>query len=178
MKKKHQLKKERFVMIYHRILQSPSFTELGYSARALYLDMRMLLNGTNNGNISATLGTLRHRGWCSPTTLAKNLRELEAVGLIAKTRRTVGVENGSKLCNLYRFTDEPCHEVPAKHIAMMPATNDFMKFKSRAEVAAALRIAALPKKKRATEPGGTTPEAGGREAANDTELAEPAVVIL
>lgn len=119
MKAKADQKQERWVRMFHRVLQSPAFTELSYSASRLYIDLRLLLNGTNNGNISATLSTLRYRGWRSPTTLAKNLRQLEAVGLIAKTRRTVGVENGSKLCNLYRFTDEPCYEVPRLGISMM-----------------------------------------------------------
>jgi DNA-binding MarR family transcriptional regulator len=168
--KKLQGKQERWVKIYHRILSSPSFTELSYSASRLYLDLRMLLSGTNNGNICATLSTLRHRGWSSPTTLAKNLRQLEAVGLIAKTRRTTGVENGSKMCNLYRFTDEPCYEWPALGIPMKQPTNDFERFRSRAEARAALKAATPPKKKVATQSARRAPESVEVESANATQM--------
>jgi hypothetical protein len=48
--------------------------------------LRATLKSTNNGNLSATLSELKHRGWKSPVTLASALYELQAVG--AKSEAT------------------------------------------------------------------------------------------
>ena len=73
--------------LYWTLLDSPAYLALGFPARALYVDLRRKLGATNNGNIDATLSTLKHRGWRSSTTLSKALKELLAVGLIAQHRR-------------------------------------------------------------------------------------------
>jgi len=102
--------------------------------------MRRKLLGSNNGNIEATLGTLKHAGVTSSASLAKSLRALLTVGLIAKTRQG-GITYGSKLCSLYRFTDEAMHDWPKFGIKSMPATNDWRAFRTLAEVRTALRTA-------------------------------------
>ena len=107
---------EAHVRVPLEVLQCPAFIALPASAVKLYMDMMSHLRSTNNGNINATLSELRHRGWRAPATLAKALRQLEAVGLIAKTRETTGVHRGSKLCNLYRFTDRDAYAVPKLHL--------------------------------------------------------------
>lgn len=112
------------------ILSSPAYIALEYSAKALYLDLRFKLRSSNNGNISASFNDLKHRGWRSPTTLAKALRQLEAIGLLAKTRKTIGVQNGSTLCNLYRFTDEPVNRRPDLQIESQRATHDYKRIDS------------------------------------------------
>lgn len=155
--KKPEFKVEAHIRIPLAILNSPAYIALDWSARALYVDMRNLLRSTNNGNISAALSHLRHHGWRSPATLAKALRQLEAVGLIAKTRQTIGVQRGSKVCNLYRFTDMEAFEVPKLQIAASKVTNDYKRLPSITEarrtiVAASLsRTAAERKKYYATE---------------------------
>lgn len=123
------------------MLNSPSFCALSAYEVKLYVDMRSKLRSTNNGNIDAALTTLRHRGWSSPTTLAKCLRALEAVGLIAKTRATVGVENGSKVCNLYRFTDLDVFEQKQVHVNACKASDDWRKFETLRHAKAVLRDA-------------------------------------
>lgn len=110
------------------MLNSPAFIALDWTSRALFIDLRSKLRSTNNGNINATLDELRHRGWASSATLAKAIRQLEALGFIRKTRETVGVVRGSKLCNLYRFTDEECFEVPKLSIEAAKATNEWRSF--------------------------------------------------
>ena len=140
---------EAHVRITIKILQSPVFIALPPNAVKLYIDMISFLRGTNNGNISATMTVLKHRGWNSPATLAKSLRQLEAVGLIAKTRETIGVHRGSKLCNLYRFTDRETYAQPKLHIQAHKETHDYLKFKTLTEAKKAIKGASetTPKKK-------------------------------
>ena len=89
----------RHVRIYCTLLDSLAWRAMGWSSRALFLDMRSSVNGTNNGNLCATLASLKHRGWKSAATLANALFELQAVGFITKTRGG-GVDRGSKVCSL------------------------------------------------------------------------------
>ncbi|RZL68771.1 MAG: hypothetical protein EOP77_00155 [Variovorax sp.] len=138
---------EAHIRINLSLLESPAFIALDWTARALFLDMRNRMRSSNNGNISAALSELKHRGWTSSTTLAKALRQLEAVGLLRKTRKTVGVERGSKVCNLYRFTDVEVFDRPKLNIEACKATNDFKAFKTLAEARLAVAAASTPKKK-------------------------------
>ena len=109
-----------------RLLNSSAYIALDTCAKALYIDLRSKVNTFTNGNLNATLSELKHRNWRSAVTLAKALRQLEAVGLIAKTRKTIGVEKGSKICNLYRFTDLEVFEMPKLGIAAQKATHDYL----------------------------------------------------
>ena len=139
---------EAHIRINLSLLESPAFIALDWTARALFLDMRNRMRSSNNGNISAALSELVHRGWTSSTTLAKALRQLEAVGLLRKTRQTIGVERGSKVCNLYRFTDVEVFGRPKLGIEASKATDDFKAFKTLADAARAV-AAASPAKKNA-----------------------------
>jgi hypothetical protein len=113
---------------------------LGFSSRALYIQLRLKLKQTNNGNIDATHATLKHAGFKSSSTLAKALRELETVGLIDKTRQG-GIANGGKVCNLYRFTDKPTMEFPKIGINAMRATHEWKRWESVRAAKAAIRDA-------------------------------------
>ncbi|MBB1599951.1 hypothetical protein A9977_07875 [Variovorax sp. UMC13] len=106
--------------------------------------MRATLTSFNNGDISAALSQLKHRGWTSSTTLAKALRQLEAGGFLRVTRKTVGVEKGSKVCNLYRFTDIEVFEQPKKHIPAVKATRDWEGFATLTEAERAIAEASVP----------------------------------
>ncbi len=125
--------------LYWALLDSPAYIALGWSARALYVDLRRTLGATNNGNISATLSTLNHRGWRSSATLNKALKELVAVGLIAQTRKG-GIAYMSKICSLYRFTDEDAFEHPKLGIPKMKATHDYRCFLKLSDARAAVRV--------------------------------------
>lgn len=117
------------VRVYHSLLNSIAWRCLGPSACKLYFDLRVKLNGSNNGNISATLGELKHRGWVSSSTLSNALYELRVAGFIRQTRGG-GVRDGSKVCALYAFTDLPVLEFPKIGIQAASASNDFLRFKS------------------------------------------------
>lgn len=138
--------------LYEQIAHSAAWVALSFSARALYMQLRVRLKATNNGNIEATMSALRHAGFASSSTLAKALRELETVGLIAKTRQG-GVAAGGKLCSLYRFTDKPCHELPKQALPACKASHDWRAWTSVAAAMAAIR-AAHASAKRPTSAGG------------------------
>jgi hypothetical protein len=142
--------------IYWSLLDSPAYLALSNSARALYVDLRRKLSANNNGNVEAHLhgkGGLVHRGWRSPATLFNALQELVAVGLLVQTRKG-GIASMSKVCSLYRFTDEPVFEHPAQGVPAMKPTFDYLRFENLGHAKAAIRemrdskrIAAVERKK-------------------------------
>lgn len=123
--------------LYNDIFDSPAWRSLDYSACCLWWAMRRQLKATNNGDIEATLGTLRHCGFSSPATIAKGLRALQAVGLIAVTRQG-GIAVGQKVCNLYRFTDESTYPNTKLGLAFSTPTNNWKKFENLAAAGAAI----------------------------------------
>lgn len=146
-KKRKPFYEKPFVGIPREILHSPAYTALDFSARSVYVEIRLRLNGYNNGNINAAYSELKHRGIKSPSTLAKCLRQLEAVKLIAKTRATIGVERGSKVCNLYRLTDVDVLEFSKLNINASKATDSYKEIQSLKEAKQKIREASAPKKK-------------------------------
>jgi len=142
---------EKFVGVNMSLLNSPAWIALDRAAQALFFDLRVKVNGYNNGNINATLSELVHRGWTSSATLAKCLRQLESLGFIAKTRATVGVEKGSKVCNLYRFTDLPVLEQQKQHIQGGNATHDYKAYAALKDAKHAVSAASPTQKKRSLQ---------------------------
>lgn len=143
--------------LYDQIAHSPAWIALGFTARALYVQLRVKLKQTNNGNIEATLGTLKHAGFKSSSTLAKALRELEAVGLIVKTRQG-GITGGGRLCNLFRFTDKPTMDFPKLGLCSCKATHEWRRWASAREAVAAVRAAHAAAKRPARENAGKAQE--------------------
>jgi hypothetical protein len=126
--------------LYWALQDSCAWQALSWADQGLYFAMRRKLLSTNNGNIEATLGVLKHSGITSSASLAKGLRALMTAGLIAKTRQG-GVAYGQKVCSLFRFTDEDVHEHPKLQIKAMRATNDWKAHTTLAGARAALRKA-------------------------------------
>jgi hypothetical protein len=126
--------------LYWELQDSMAFRSLDFSAQALWLALRRKLQSTNNGNIEATLSTLRHAGFTSSATLTKGLRSLQAVGLLAITRQG-GIAVGQKVCSLYRFTDEPMFAHPKQGLGALPATNEWRQFTALGHAVSVLRAA-------------------------------------
>lgn len=114
------------IKIGHEVLNSKSWAAISAHSRALYVDLRRWMYSGANGDISATAKTIGTLGY-KKSSLTKSLYELQAAGLLAKTR-SGGVADGSKVCNLYRFTDMPVIAMPKKAIAASKATHDFLRF--------------------------------------------------
>lgn len=140
LKKARQDPRGAHLRLYWRMIDSMAWRALDWSAQGLYIAMRRKLVSGNNGNIEATLGTLRHSGFKSSATLAKGLRALRAVGLIAMTRQG-GIAFGQRVCSLYRFTDERVHDQPQKGVKAVPATNEWERFSTLTEARAAVQTA-------------------------------------
>ena len=138
-------KVEQFLKLNHPLLDSHAFLALSPFAVKLFLDLLRKYNGYNNGNINATFQSLKTRGWSSPTTLACAIRQLEAAGFIAKTRKTIGVHQGSKICNLYRFTHIDCLVDKKLDLPYIMASKDYEVFKTKKHAEAVIRAASAPR---------------------------------
>jgi hypothetical protein len=128
------------VRLYWSLIDSLAWRALSYSSQSVYIAMRRRLQSTNNGNISAALGDMKHYGITTSATLAKALRELQTVGLIAVTRQG-GIAYGRQVCSLYRFTDEAVYEQPKVGVKACQATDDWKRFEKLAEVKGAIKKA-------------------------------------
>lgn len=128
----------RHIRVYTTLLNSQAYRCLGYPARALYVDLRAAVTGTNNGSISAALSDLKHRGWCSSKTLARALYELRSLGFIAVTREG-GLKQGTRVPTLYRFTDLEVYEQQKVGVLAMKATHEYQQFETVAQAEQALR---------------------------------------
>ena len=136
--------------MYWDIQDHVTWRALSFSAQCLYMAMRRKLGKTNNGNIEATVFTMREQGFTAAATLFKALRELQAVGLIAKTRQG-GIARSTKECNLYRFTDLETYECPKKRVTDHLATNEWRHFKTLADAKGAIEAAHMSAKKAPSE---------------------------
>lgn len=113
------------VRLYWALIDSPAWNALSATDQRAYVALRRILGKTNNGDLSLPLSRARHYRIRSPATLAKGLRALVAVGLIAVTRRGGCTHGGQRLPTLYRFTDEQVYEMRPKLIDAYKATNDW-----------------------------------------------------
>ena len=118
------------VRLYWAIIDSAAWSSLSATDQRTYVALRRALGKSNNGDLSLPLSRARHFQVTSPATLAKALRTLVAVGLIAITRRGGCTRGGQRLPTLYRFTDEQVFEMPGKLIEAHKATNDWTKVES------------------------------------------------
>jgi hypothetical protein len=78
---------ERYALLPLDVLQSEAVRTLPHYAYPVLLALAVQFNGRNNGDLCATLGTLRPFGVTSNEQLVKSLRELLRRGLVIKTRQ-------------------------------------------------------------------------------------------
>jgi predicted transcriptional regulator len=112
------------------VYDSAAFASLSPHDVLAYLALLRELKGSNNGDLSLTLKRAKQCGISHHLTLARSLRALCAVGLVAVTRKGGCTKGGQRLPNLYRVTDRECYAHPAKHIEAMSATNEWKKVTS------------------------------------------------
>jgi hypothetical protein len=117
----------------------------------VYVALRRSLGKSNNGDVSLPLSRAKHFQIGSPSTLAKGLRALVAVGLIAVTRRGGCTRGGHRLATLYRFTDEQVYEMKPKLIDAFKAGNEWQAVGSIAEGKARIKAAEDQASTRAAE---------------------------
>lgn len=127
--------------IYWDIIDSNAWRCLSNADKIAYLALHRQKMSTNNGDLSLPLSVARHSGITSPATLAKSLRALVAVGLLAVTRKGGCKRGGQRLPTLYRFTDYEVYAQPMKNIEASQATNEWKAVKTLAMGSAMLRNA-------------------------------------
>ncbi|MFT7228674.1 MAG: DNA-binding MarR family transcriptional regulator [Methylophilaceae bacterium] len=74
------------------------------------VDLANQINGHNNGGLCLAYSVLKMKGWRSPSTLSKAIKELLDKGLIEVTRK--GDRN---VCALYAVTFHAVDECKGKH---------------------------------------------------------------
>jgi hypothetical protein len=139
------------VRLYNTLIDSPAWNALSATDQRVYVALRRALGKSNNGDISLPLSRSKHFQIRSPSTLAKGLLALVAVGLIAVTRRGGCTRGGQRLATLYRFTDEQVYEMKPKLIDAFKATNEWQAVGSIAEGKARIKAAEDQASTRAAE---------------------------
>lgn len=89
----------RYAGIPHRVMEAPCYKALSHPAVRVLIELIKQYNGGNNGDLTGAWGVLGKRGLRSRSTINEALKELEAHGLIRKTR-----QGGKNKCNLYALT--------------------------------------------------------------------------
>jgi hypothetical protein len=95
-----------------------------------YLALLRELKQYNNGDLSLPLSRAKNCGISHPKTLARSLRALCAVGLVALSRKGGCTKGGQRLPSLYRMTDRECFAIPAKHLETMKETHEWKRVTS------------------------------------------------
>lgn len=116
--------------LYWDTIDGNAWRCLSATDQRAYIALQRQLRSTNNGDLSLALSVARQHGIASPATLAKSLRALVAVGLIAVTRKGGCTRGGQRLPTLYRFTDREAFENPAKYLAAFRPTNEWKNVKT------------------------------------------------
>lgn len=78
--------KHPYAAIEHRVIDSPAYADLTFSARSLLLLLARQLTKDNNGHLQATFSYLRRFGFDSEHTISRCIKELIAHGLIYRSR--------------------------------------------------------------------------------------------
>ncbi len=111
--------------IYDDIYDSAAFASLSPHDVLAYLALLRELKQYNNGDLSLPLSRSKKCGINHPKTLARSLRALCAVGLVAVTRKGGCAKAGQRLVTLYRVTDRDCYDMPKKFIEAKSASNEW-----------------------------------------------------
>lgn len=76
-----------FLVLPHIVIDSPSYRDCGYPARAILIDIARQFTGTNNGRLVACNRYLKPLGWNSHGTITRSIGELLDCGLLIETRK-------------------------------------------------------------------------------------------
>lgn len=113
--------------VYAEVYDSAAYKALDPHDVMAYLALLRELKGYNNGDLSLPLTRAKHCGIHHHITLARSLRALCAVGLVAVTRKGGCTKGGQRLPTLYRVTDREVYAMPAKELEAMNPTNEWKK---------------------------------------------------
>ena len=78
--------KHPYLAIEHRVIDSPAYADLTFSARSMLLQIARQLTKNNNGFLQATYSDMRRFGFDSEHTISRAIKDLIAHGMIYRTR--------------------------------------------------------------------------------------------
>lgn len=113
--------KPRYVRLEHWIVDCPAWQSLSTNARAAWIELVRIYNGSNNGRIALDVFTLGKRLDKSKSTASRALNELEIAGFI-RTEKIGSYASRNRLACEYRLTHLPCdlsHRPPSKEFASL-----------------------------------------------------------
>jgi hypothetical protein len=98
-------KEAQWVQLINAFRQEPAWKALSPAARVVYVELKGVYNGSNNGSIMGAVRWLAGKAGLSKNTVDRALKELEAHGFIVAVRRgCVGFE-GKGEATLWRLTE-------------------------------------------------------------------------
>jgi hypothetical protein len=98
--------KSRFVNIPHHILKSFAWSQLSPNAKAAYVEINVLFNGSNNGSLGVSNRWLGEKLNVSPATGWRALHELVTYGFVRVSKSSsFGLKRRAAE---YRFTHMKC----------------------------------------------------------------------
>lgn len=78
--------KHPYAAIEHRVIDSPAYADLTFSARSLLLLISRQLSKDNNGHVQATFSYMSRFGFDSDRTITRGVADLISHGFIYRTR--------------------------------------------------------------------------------------------
>ena len=112
----------KYVQLHEWFLQSDSWQSISVGPRALYVELKRLFNGSNNGEIFLSHRDAAKALNCNRQTAGRYFQELEESGFIKQTRGPCLGPSGKGKAAKYALT-----ELPAKSTLNSDrVTNEFM----------------------------------------------------
>lgn len=99
----------KFVKAYRDVLESDEYAALSAYGVKLMFDLYAQFRGNNNGDLCAAWSVMERRGWRSPSTLHRAVRELLEQGWIVTARK-----GGRNKASLFALTFLPIDECKGK----------------------------------------------------------------
>lgn len=117
----------RFAGIPIRVMDSPDYKNLPYTAKALLIELAYQYRSNNNGDLTVALSTLKKRGWKREATISAAMKKLLDANLVTRTR--IGYfSNPKSRCALYALNWYPIDECRGKDLEVKPTITPPRKF--------------------------------------------------
>jgi hypothetical protein len=98
---------ERYVALHHYLLGSPAWLGLTVAARAVYVEVAKLYNGSNNGRLALSVRDATARCNIARDTASRAFRELVDAGFLEETRHG-GLSRKTRIASEWRMTAYYC----------------------------------------------------------------------
>ena len=97
----------RYVTLHHYLLQCPAWLGLTVAARAVYVEVAKLYNGSNNGRLALSVRDAAARCNIARDTASRAFRELVDAGFLEETRHG-RLSRKTRIASEWRMTAHYC----------------------------------------------------------------------